>query len=257
MTPVAAVLVTRNSMAYLQKTLDSIQGQSRKPDILIAIDDRSTDDTVDLLSEAGFTVRTSTSSASDLSTRIAQNFVHGIRVAEQHGAEVVVLGDHDDVWHSDRVAHQSSILEANLGLAMVASDGFLIDGNGVALPGTIRSTFPIPDNFAQLSLHRQLGYALRHSIATGGASAIRPARFSQSFVPSGWLHDRWWSLVSVREQGFLADPTSVIDYRISSDQQVGLNAADQNRSLVWWSTRARRLRSSTGRAKDIASLLRS
>lgn len=257
MTLVAAVVVTRNSTMHLKETLDSIREQSRSLDILVAIDDRSTDGSVEQLHDAGFDVRLSTSSANDVVTRIAQNFVHGIRTAQQQGADVAVLGDHDDVWHPSRVEHQSSVLEADPSIAMVASDGFLIDDNGVALPGTIRSTFPVPEDFAEWTVRQQMRYALRHSIATGGASAVRPAELHQWTVPPGWLHDRWWSLVSLRQQAFIADPTPVIDYRIRPDQQVGLDTAGQDQALAWWSSRARHLGRSAGRARDIAKLFRS
>lgn len=257
MTLVAALLVTKNSTAYLAETLDSIRGQSRTPDFMIAIDDHSTDGTVDQLHAAGFDVRASTSSAAEASTRIAQNFVHGVRVAQQQGADVVVLGDHDDIWRPSRIEHQTSILDAYPSIAMVASDGFLIDENGVALPGTIRSTFPVPENFTQWTVRQQMRYALRHSIATGGASALRPARLSQLAVPPGWLHDRWWSLASLRRQAFIVDPTPVIDYRVTPDQEVGLDTAAQDQALTWWLSRARNLGYSAGRAQDIAKLLRS
>lgn len=257
MTLVAALLVTKNSTAHLKETLESIRGQSRSPDFLIAIDDGSADDTVDQLHAVGFDVRISTSTATDVSTRIAQNFVHGVRVAQQQGAELVVLGDHDDVWHPGRIEHQSSIIEADPSIAMVASDGFLIDENGVALPGTIRSTFPVPEDFALWTMRQQMRYALRHSIATGGASALRPARLSHWAVPPGWLHDRWWSLASLRKQAFNTDPTAVIDYRVTPDQQVGLDTAGQDNSRMWWMSRARDLGHSAGRTKDIAKLLRS
>ena len=257
MTIVAAVVVTRNSAVHLKETLDSIRGQSRSPDFSIAIDDRSIDNTVDQLHAAGFDVHISTSSDTDSSTRIAQNFVHGVRVAQQQGADVVILGDHDDVWHPGRIEHQSGILDADPSIVMVASDGFLIDENGVALPGTIRSTFPVPEDFTQWTMRQQMRYALRHSIATGGASALRPARLAQWVVPPGWLHDRWWSLASLRKQAFIADPTPVIDYRITPDQQVGLDTAGQDNSRTWWMSRARNLGHSAERAKDIAKLLRS
>ncbi len=72
--------------------------------------------------------------------------------------------------------------------------------------------------------------ALRTSVATGGASMIRPARFPRLDVPEGWLHDRWWSLVATGRDGLLVDREPVIDYRVQPGQQVGLDAGAQGRS---------------------------
>ena len=99
MTNVAVVLVTCNSAPGLTETLQSVSSQTQEPTTLIAIDDYSTDQTVPTLRAAGFTVQTSTSTSSDPFTRISQNFVNGVRLAQQRGAEIAVLGDHDDVWH--------------------------------------------------------------------------------------------------------------------------------------------------------------
>ncbi|HCL70311.1 MAG TPA: hypothetical protein DIC65_04655, partial [Actinobacteria bacterium] len=160
MTNVAVVLVTCNSAPGLTETLQSVSGQTQEPTTLIAIDDYSADQTVQTLRAAGFTVQTSTSTSSDPFTRIAQNFVNGVRLAQQRGADIVVLGDHDDIWHRDRVQRQTDILESHPQVAMVASDGFLVDEHGVALPGSIRGSFPVPDDFHEWTVRHQMRFAL-------------------------------------------------------------------------------------------------
>ena len=81
MSRVAAVLVTRDSQDFLSETLSSIEEQTRKPELRIAIDDGSADETRSLLLEAGFTVSSATSPAVDTHTRIAHNFLQGVRAA--------------------------------------------------------------------------------------------------------------------------------------------------------------------------------
>jgi len=188
-------------------------------------------------------------------TRIAQNFLQGVRVAVAAGAEVVILGDHDDVWRRDRVDYQVSFLDEHPSVGMLASDGFLIDEHGAALPGTIRSTFPVPEDFNEQSTRAQLAYAVRHSVATGGASALRPAVLPDWSIPAGWLHDRWWSLATIRAGCFVADPTPVIDYRLTANQQVGLDAASQNDGKRWLSRKAREATRSASRARDLSRLI--
>ncbi|MCX8527740.1 MAG: hypothetical protein ORN20_06325, partial [Candidatus Nanopelagicales bacterium] len=161
------------------------------------------------------------------------NFVQGATHARTLGYDIVVLGDHDDVWHRGRIAHQAAVLERDQVLAMVAGDGVLTydDGGGAGAPARLREAFPVDPAFATWPAEVQFAYALGHSVATGGASAIRVSRLAPALVPPlGWLHDRWWSLASCVVGGMLVDPQAVIDYRVREGQQVGIDRGRQARS---------------------------
>ena len=253
---VAVVLVTHDSERDLPETLASIANQTKAPDSVIAIDDASQDATPTLLATAGFSVVKATSQARDTRTRIAHNFTQGVLTAARAGSDLIALGDHDDVWHSDRLAHQVEMLQRNPSVAMVASDGYLIDDNSVAEPGTIRESFPIPDDFANWPHRKQMTYGLRHSLAAGGASAIRFSALTDWSVPSGWLHDRWWSLLALQHRALLIDPTPVIDYRLSVAQQVGLDTANQEHGAVWALGKVRDLARTGRRSRDVIRLVR-
>jgi len=245
---IAALLVTHNSQEVLPELLSSIDRQSVQPDLRLAIDDNSTDDTRTILMEHGFVVENSLTSAADITTRIASNFVQGVESARVKGADVIVLGDHDDFWHPHRIAHQNEILQSNPAMSFVAS-------NGRTPLGTLRTTFPVPDDFNHWDSRQQWRYVAKHSIATGGASALVPERLSSIAVPEGWLHDRWWSLRAVREASMWIDPEIVIDYQISPNQQVGLDAADQGNPVKWVFKKVRDMPSTVRKMRDIASLL--
>lgn len=257
MTRIAVVLVTHNSEHYLWQTLESIAGQTRQPAIRIAVDDHSADNTVASLGHAGFQVHRATSGSHDPVTRIAHNFVHGVRLARDQGADIVVLGDHDDIWHPDRIAHQSMILDERPAAALVASDGALIDESGEPLRGTIRLAFAVPHDFGSWPKQRQLLFGLRHSLATGGASAIRVGALDDWSVPAGWLHDRWWSLVALRRGRLVIDDYPVIDYRISAGQQIGMDTGEQSEPARWWMSKARRAPQTGRKIRDVVRLMRS
>ena len=260
---IAAVLVTHNSERWLRATLESIANQTRKPDSIIVIDDNSTDGTKAILAEFGITPIAATTTSTDVTTRIAQNFQQGIRAARD--ADVVVLGDHDDIWHPTRVERQAALLapidasstQADASLVMVASDGTLVDENGAATGGTLRSAFPVAANWNDLPANEQLAYALKHSLATGGASALKPGYFAEQEIPEGWLHDRWWSLLATVRLGMLIDTESVIDYRVQGSQQVGLDTGTQAMGSAQKATsRAANLKVSMRKAKDLSTTLR-
>ena len=246
--PTVGVIVTHNSQEFLPELLASISNQTQQLDQFIVIDDRSTDKTTSILSEHGIIPTRAISVATHIMTRIAQNFQQGVRQAPPNS--VVILGDHDDVWRPDRVEHQVRAFERAPMLAMLASDGQV---NEIE---TLRTTFPIPVNWSAMSKNKQFTYALRHSIATGGASAIRPANFMDINVPEGWLHDRWWSLAATAQGRMALDTKIVIDYRITPEQQVGLDTANQGADrLAWLSGHARSAGVSAVKASEIMKLV--
>lgn len=224
---VAVALVTRNAAAWIDGLLDSIQSQSRAPDRIVVVDDRSTDDTVDRIRRSCgslVAILPSVSTGSRSIDRIADNFTQAVRACSS--CDLVILGDHDDTWHPDRIAHQSRILSAATGKRplMVASDGRLTDEVGRPTGATLRSHFWLP-GARNLTDVEALRMTLTHLVATGGASAIRPAGFPSLEVPRGWLHDRWWSLVAAAQGGLIVDDALVIDYRVHPGQQAGLDRA--------------------------------
>ncbi len=229
----AALIVTSNSARWIEQTLASIVGQEHQPDAIVVIDDNSTDSTRSIIHEvlAGrASVYRATSRAEDVTTRIAHNFHQGIRACLAY--DVAVLGDHDDLWYPTRVGHQVRQFAVHPEVTMLASDGTLINARNESLDGTLRATFPVPGDWNHERPAEQMRYAVRHSIATGGASALRPAGFADLTIPAGWLHDRWWSLVATARRGMMIDTELVIDYRVIETQEVGLGRGRQDDSRL-------------------------
>jgi len=250
---IAAVIVVHGGAPFLDATLGSISAQARQPDARIAVCD-STEPRVDAQLRAhGFDLHRATTTSRDVTTRIAHNFAQGVRLATD--TDLAVLGDHDDVWHIDRIGHHEVTARTLLHAAMVSSDGRLVDAGGAPIGGTLRDTFPVPADWNHLDLRRQWIYALQHSIATGGASAVVPSKVLRRPIPHGWLHDRWWSLLATRERGMVIDDAVVIDYRVSDAQRVGLDTQGQHSAQEWWGTRVRNLGRTARRGADIARLL--
>lgn len=242
MTTVAAVIVTHDAAAWISQTLESIAAQTHRPDRVVVVDDASADATPQIVRSFGFDVTPATTAATDTVTRIAANFVQGVRAAD---ADVVVLGDHDDVWHPGRVERQVALLDQAPTALMVASDGLVIDAAGSATGARLREAFPVPAAWTTWTAAERMRHVLRRSVATGGASALRPSTFPDLAVPEGWLHDRWWSLVATACAGMLVDPEPVIDYRVQERQEVGLDRGAQSGG------RTRRLLTLGGRASSV------
>lgn len=250
---IAAVLAVHGDAPYLLDTLVSIAAQERPVDERIAIADAISEEARTLLEAHGFQVTNATTTATDAHSRVAHNFAQGVHRAAK--CDLVVLGDHDDVWHRHRVRHHEYVATEFPDAAMVASDGRLINATGEGMGATLRMTFPVPMEWNELSTSTQWRYALRHSIATGGASAVRPHYVTSRPIPPGWLHDRWWSLAAIRHGGIAIDDVIVIDYRITDEQQVGLNTHGQEDPMTWITRRLGSLGTTARRTRDVATLV--
>lgn len=248
---VGVVIATHNSARWIAETLESISGQTHLPDKIVFVDDRSTDGTSEVVTNwfsstqrPGIVVEWlhTTSVNPDPRTRIAQNFTQGVRALAS--ADYVALADHDDVWLPHRLESQIDLMQES-GSIYLASNGFIKDGTE-----TLFDAFHIPEEIEDLNATQLLRHVLRRSVATGGASMIRPPALldSGTFVPPrGWLHDRWWSLVAATQGLLQVSRKPVIDYRISPDQSVGLDRGRQGLQGT------RRLRSA--RVSDIRRLM--
>ncbi len=233
MTRVAAVLVTSNSERWLEPTLASVRDQDRPADAIVIVDDASSDGTravIDQVLGERARVVASRARSTDKTSRIAANFRQGLQEVRDCG--IAVLGDHDDVWHPHRIAHQVEVLDVWRDIELLASDGRLVDVDGAPVPGSLRTAFPVPADFNEMSPALQVRTVIRRSVATGGASAVRPEAFADVEIPPGWLHDRWWSLVAAARGSLRVDVDAVIDYRVSPEQEVGLDRGHQARSAV-------------------------
>ena len=232
-TRIGVAVVTHNAGRWLRECLHSISSQSRAPDHIVVVDDRSTDDTLALLERAqsqglNLEVQPSHATSADIRDRIAANFFQAARSLQD--CDVVALGDHDDVWQRHRLEHQSNMMHGKPNVLMLASDGRVIHEFGRPTEQRLRTLFAVPGEFPMWSAAAQLRWTLRRSVAVGGASMIRP--WAVTKPPQGWLHDRWWSIEAASKAGFLVDDEVVIDYRQHQQQQVGGHQGRQHLSGV-------------------------
>ena len=246
------VLTAHGDAPFLGETLRSIEMQTRSADGRIAVVDQVAPSVADELREHHFTVVRATSTERDLSTRTAQNFHQGVRAARE--LDVVILGDHDDIWHPSRIERHLAIMENDRWL-MTSGNGWIVDADGHRTGESLRDIFPVHHEWNDSPTGRNFRYALRHSVATGGASAVRAGFLADRPIPRGWLHDRWWSLAAAKRGALHIDDTMVIDYRVSATQQVGLFTSHQDEPQRWWTDKFADAPSSLRRVGDAITRL--
>ncbi|MBD1205920.1 MAG: glycosyltransferase family 2 protein [Rhodobacteraceae bacterium] len=111
MTCLAAVLVTRNRVPLLMQVLDALDSQTRRPDLIVVVDNGSTDDTAAQLAIRAAADARLHPLRLDRNLGGAGGFAEGIRRACALGADHLWLSDDDAIPRPDTIATLISALE--------------------------------------------------------------------------------------------------------------------------------------------------
>jgi glycosyltransferase involved in cell wall biosynthesis len=124
---VSVALGTYNGERFLQEQLDSLAGQRVRPVELVACDDDSSDETMEILERfaenAPFPVRIF---RNESNVGFTANL---IGAAERCQGPLIAFCDQDDVWHHEKLARQVAYLDAHpdIGAVMTRQEPFFED----------------------------------------------------------------------------------------------------------------------------------
>lgn len=174
-------MTTFNGGRYLPAQLASFAAQSRLPDELIACDDGSTDDTVELLKtfakSVPFTVRVV---CNPHNLGHERNFAQAIDLCS---GDIIFLADQDDAWNSEKLAIVERAMDADPGALLLVNDVMITDGSLVPTGRTV---------LGQTRAAGVLG-ANAKSLTLGCATAFRSRlrRLVSPIPPLDYGHDSW------------------------------------------------------------------
>lgn len=116
----SVVMTTYNGRRFLMPMLDSLRDQTRKIDEVLIFDDKSSDDTVDMLNNyikdnclSGWEVK-----VNEENLGWEQNFVQALMSAT---GDVIFPCDQDDIWHLDKVEKMTAAFEDNADIWLLVS----------------------------------------------------------------------------------------------------------------------------------------
>jgi Glycosyl transferase family 2 len=229
---ISVALCTYNGEEFLREQLDSIGRQTRLPDEVVACDDGSKDDTVEILrafgEEAPFPVHVHRNQKNLGSTK---NFEQAIRLCT---GDVIALCDQDDVWLPEKLEKLAAAFRENPATGYVFSDGDLVDEKLHPLARTVWESNRFQGEFsARYVSGDQLLNFVRWPFVTGATMAFR-SRLRKYIFPFPdhkiWIHDGWIAVVAsaIGEKG-LPINESLIMYRQHGHQQIGANLGGEPR----------------------------
>jgi len=224
---ISVALCTFNGERYLQEQLDSIANQTRPPDELVICDDRSSDETLNLINgfkrTARFSIRVS---VNDHTLGSVKNFEQAISLCR---SDIIALSDQDDVWKPEKLKLIGAEFDQRPGVGLVFTDAEIVDKD---LRSTGRRMWhEVGFREKEKDLIRK-GRAIEVLLpgwsVTGATMAFR-SKFRDLILPIPtnlpMIHDGWIALIiaAVAEVSFVEQP--LIMYRQHEQQQIGAPGA--------------------------------
>lgn len=239
---ISIALCTYNGARFLPEQLESILKQTRLPDELVAVDDRSSDDTPRILREfaagAPFPVRIEINPEN---LGVTRNFEKAIGLCT---GEIVALCDQDDIWEPGKLAAIERVFQEQPATALVFSDAEIVDQAGKPVGYRLWPAAAFGDEQKTLVRNGKGFDALaKYNFITGCTMAFRTKMREIAFPtpPDAFaIHDGWIALVTaaLADIAFIDEP--LVKYRQHESQQIGVEAPGQ---ADRWGTRlSRRMR---------------
>lgn len=216
---ISVVLCTYNGEKYIQQQIQSILDQSRLPDELIIVDDRSSDNTVSIikrmLPDAGITYQIH---INEVNLGVVRNFEKGMGLST---GDIIFTCDQDDLWVNHKVERMLIEFDKNPRCLLVFSDAILVNQDRVPFSYRLWDVSRVlPDVFDQKRYYDEL---LKKRVVTGAAMALRRELFEKTspFPEKSWLHDGWLAINAPLYGDMVAIREPLIEYRQHGGNSVG------------------------------------
>ncbi|MDQ1088725.1 glycosyltransferase family 2 protein [Siphonobacter sp. SORGH_AS_1065] len=221
---ISVAMCTYNGSRFLREQLESIRSQSHPVDELVICDDRSKDDTIQILenfaTQVPFPVHIHVNPSNLGSTK---NFEKCLNLCS---GDVIFCCDQDDRWHPQKVEKQVHYLQQHPEMEAVFSDAQVINDDSQPIGKTIWQEIEF-DTVAQERWKNNKAYEILFGgyVVTGATLAIRRRILSSvSPFPVAYkelIHDAWIAIVLSLQGNIGFIPEELLFYRKHSTQQVG------------------------------------
>ena len=216
MNKILILLSTYNGSSYLKNQLDSLMSQSYKDFEIIARDDGSNDDTIEILKSYGVKLL-----ESERNLGAKGSFTELLKNAVQNSdSEYFMFCDQDDVWKEDKIektVEKMKDLEAIYTDTpiLVHSDLKVVDENLKVLDDSLWK-------FQHIDPKRDaINHLLLHNVVTGCTMMInrRLAKMVTNIPKEAIMHDWWIAMVanSFGKIGFVDEPLMLYRQHNSND----------------------------------------
>ena len=225
---VSVALIVYNGANYMQTQLNSILNQTHKIDEIIVVEDASTDNTKEILSNYS-------SQYPDLfSISYNPENLGSYRSIEKAiklcTGDIILLADHDDYWYSNKVATIVKWFEANPTMNGVFTNGYLMDAEGeINNNYNLWDSMSFPHTIINNANNLKLYINTVENSVTGATMAFRNnlAFLTKPFPLFKYLiHDRWLAIHLAENNSLGILNEKLINYRLHPTQETGGRKTD-------------------------------
>lgn len=219
----SVAMCTYAGARFVGAQLESIAAQTRLPDELVVCDDRSPDETAQVVERfaagAPFPVRLHVNARNLGSTK---NFERAVSLCE---GDLIALSDQDDVWLPPKLARLEEEFRRRPRAALVFSDAEVADESARPTGRRLWESVGVGrEELERLRAGKGLGELLSGATVTGATAALRADLKELVLpIPEGLplIHDAWIALLAacVAEVSPVEEP--LVLYRRHAGQQVG------------------------------------
>ena len=225
---VSIVMATYNGERYLQEQLDSLARQTYPNIELIAIDDCSTDGTLDILNRYKAAHKNVTVVRNERNIGYQKNFEKGFLLA---AGDYIAPCDQDDIWLPAKI----ETLARHIGSHAIAyCNSAFIDSEGILLGGSIREKYVLM-NFDDPMMYVVGACAPGHTMLITKQVALDAMPF-----PTLVSHDNWLGFIATFNSSLRFVDEVLVHYR-SHDTNV-FNGIKKKREKESSQERARKAR---------------
>ncbi len=224
---ISVIMASYNGARYINEQLNSIDNQSVNPDEIIIVDDKSDDNTKELI-KAFF-------ESTDISGRLIEHeenmgyrntFFDALSYAS---GDVIFFCDQDDIWHSDKIEKMVKVITDNEGIRALNTSYKLIDGNGNEVSEGVRNRRRNKDkrSLYGISLEEVLSYNAAMGCTMAFTKDIKNMllehinEIKTYNIPHDWIIN----IAAALSNGLYMLNEELICYRLHGDNTIGLNRA--------------------------------
>lgn len=178
---VSVVLATYNGERFLREQIDSLLSQTYPNIEIVAVDDCSSDSSIEILNEYFRNHKNFTVHRNETNLGYVKTFEKGIRLSQ---GSVVSLCDQDDVWEQEKISKTMNALLENESVAAYC-DSLLIDCDGHSL------NLKISDVKNLCAYKNSIPFFIGNCVS--GHACLFTREFANEIMPfpNDVIHD-WW-----------------------------------------------------------------
>lgn len=248
---VSVAMCTYNGAKFVREQLNSIAAQTWPPNEIVICDDRSTDETVEIIrqfaAESAFPVHLHVNehNLGHAAKGITHNFEKAVSLCS---GDLIMPCDQDDVWMPEKVERMAAVFLADPQVGAVFCDAQLVTETGEP-KGVLLSHANGFSQREQQQLARGNGLptALSPTKAYGCTLMFRAALREKILpVPPHWWFDAWVTCVSIVYTRFVFVPERLMHYRIHAEQFGGAAVPTLSERVGHWHSSAEKYWASAG-----------